>query len=242
MVDKFSPVPLYTQVEQYLQDFIEQNDLLPGDLVPSENEISSTLSVSRMTIRQAVNNLVLKGVLFRQRGKGTFVNDRNPDRIEIPLDQLRGISQRLSNVKGKPCNTIIRFETCQADAEIAKLLRVKEEDELYYMERLRCIDNDPVVFELSYMPCDLIPDIDETILLESKYQHLISLGLTPYAADREYLAEIPSEYIASLLKLQRNEPVLKAKSVAYLKNRQPFEYSEISYNQKRYRFTVTAEY
>jgi len=92
------------------------------------------------------------------------------------------------------------------------------------------------------MPCSLLPEIDESILQDSKYQYLISLGLTPFAADREYLAEIPSEYVASLLKLQRNEPVLKAKSVAYLESQQPFEYSEISYNQKRYRFTVTAEY
>lgn len=242
MVDKFSTLPLYTQVERYLLDYIEQNNLQPGDLVPSENEISAELSISRMTIRQAVNNLVLKGILTRQRGKGTFVNDRNPVRIEIPLDQLRGISQRLSSVKGTPCNKIVRFETCKANSEIAGLLKLSEDDDLYYMERLRCIDDDPVVFEATYMPCSLLPEIDESILQDSKYQYLISLGLTPFAADREYLAEIPSEYVASLLKLQRNEPVLKAKSVAYLESHQPFEYSEISYNQKRYRFTVTAEY
>ena len=242
MVDKFSPLPLYSQVERYLLDCIEQNNLHPGDIVPSENEISAELSISRMTIRQAVNNLVLKGILTRQRGKGTFVNDRNPVRIEIPLDQLRGISQRLSSVKGTPCNKIVRFETCKADSEIARLLKLSEDDDLYYMERLRCIDDDPVVFEATYMPCSLLPEIDESILQDSKYQCLISLGLTPFAADREYLAEIPSEYVASLLKLQRNEPVLKAKSVAYLESHQPFEYSEISYNQKRYRFTVTAEY
>lgn len=242
MVDKFSPLPLYSQVERYLLDYVEQNNLQPGDLVPSENEISAELSISRMTIRQAVNNLVLKGILTRQRGKGTFVNDRNPVRIEIPLDQLRGISQRLSSVKGTPCNKIVRFETCKANSEIAGLLKLSEDDDLYYMERLRCIDDDPVVFEATYMPCSLLPEIDELILQDSKYQYLISLGLTPFAADREYLAEIPSEYVASLLKLQRNEPVLKAKSVAYLESHQPFEYSEISYNQKRYRFTVTAEY
>ena len=80
MVDKFSTLPLYTQVERYLLDYIEQNNLQPGDLVPSENEISAELSISRMTIRQAVNNLVLKGILTRQRGKGTFVNDRNPEK------------------------------------------------------------------------------------------------------------------------------------------------------------------
>ena len=110
------------------------------------------------------------------------------------------------------------------------------------MERLRCLDNDPVVLEQSYIVFSLVPEINIDVLETSKYQYLKSNGITPDYAGREYLAEIPSEHIAGLLKLQRNEPVLKAKSLVFLKDQSILEYSEISYNQKRYKFTLASKY
>ena len=58
MVDKYSPLPLYVQVDNFLLDIIKQDNLTPGDPVPSENQISHELYVSRMAARQAINNLV----------------------------------------------------------------------------------------------------------------------------------------------------------------------------------------
>ena len=242
MVDKFSPLPLYIQVENYLQNQIEKDGLKPGDPVPSENQLATLLNISRMTARQAINNLVLKGVLARKRGLGTFVNDPDPERIEMPLDKLRGFSQRSHQTGKQPVNRVLRFETLPASCEIAGLLQIAEGDKVYYMERLRCLDNDPVVLEQSYMVCALVPEMSRDILKASKYQYLISTDLKPAHADREYLAEIPSEYVAGLLKLQRNEPVLKARSLVFLEEQTPLEYSEVSYNQKRYKFTLLSDY
>lgn len=242
MVDKYSPLPLYIQVENYLLNQIERDGLEPGDPVPSENQLTKELDISRMTARQAINNLVLKGILVRKRGLGTFVNDPNPERIEMPLNKLRGFSQRSHQTGKQPVNKVLRFETTSASSEIAGLLQIDEGDDVYYMERLRCLDDDPVVLEQSYMVCALVPAVTKDVLEASKYQYLIANDIKPDNADREYLAEIPGEYVASLLKLQRNEPVLKAKSLVFLKGQKAFEYSEISYNQKRYKFTLSSEY
>ena len=76
-----------------------------------------------MTARQAINNLVLKGQLVRRRGLGTFINDPNVERIEMPLNKLRGFSQRSHGTGKQPVNKVLRFDISPAPADIAKLLQ-----------------------------------------------------------------------------------------------------------------------
>lgn len=74
-LDRSSPVPLYHQIEHALLDLIRHRGLARGDLFPSEHELVAVFSVSRLTVRNAVDRLVERGVLTRQRGRGTFVAD-----------------------------------------------------------------------------------------------------------------------------------------------------------------------
>lgn len=73
MIDKQSPIPIYYQLEQYMKEKIEKGEWQPGEMIPSERELAEMYDISRMTVRQAVNNLVNDGYLIRRRGKGTFV-------------------------------------------------------------------------------------------------------------------------------------------------------------------------
>lgn len=76
-LDRSSPIPLYHQIEHALLDLIRQRRLGRGDLFPSEHELVGVFGVSRLTVRNAVDRLVERGVLTRQRGRGTFVADPN---------------------------------------------------------------------------------------------------------------------------------------------------------------------
>ncbi|MCA9906887.1 MAG: GntR family transcriptional regulator, partial [Anaerolineae bacterium] len=75
-VDKSSPVPLYYQLQQGIIRLIEADTLKPGDLLPSENELARRYSISPMTVRQAMAELVNAGYVRRERGRGTFVAKR----------------------------------------------------------------------------------------------------------------------------------------------------------------------
>ncbi len=66
----------YELVKSYLRKFILDNQIARGDKIPSENELAILFNVSRLTARQAITELVHEGVLYRQRGSGTFVNGR----------------------------------------------------------------------------------------------------------------------------------------------------------------------
>jgi len=79
---KESPVPLYRQLKEILKEAIRRGEFRPGDRLPTEMELCETFGVSRITVRQALNELTSEGFLYRQQGSGTFVNDRIPSKIE----------------------------------------------------------------------------------------------------------------------------------------------------------------
>jgi len=72
-IDKTSPVPYYYQLEQLLRERIENGRLKPGDILPSETELCSTFRVSRTVVRQALNKLCQDGIVYKEKGRGTFV-------------------------------------------------------------------------------------------------------------------------------------------------------------------------
>jgi len=75
-------IPLYTQIRQYILDQIEQKIWLPGDKIPSENELAERFNVSRITVKNALSKLNEDGLIFRVQGKGSFIS---PDPLGEPL-------------------------------------------------------------------------------------------------------------------------------------------------------------
>ena len=72
-IDRTSPTPFYAQLKQILLEAIEANDLVVGEVIPTEMELMKRYGISRATVRQAVLELVNEGYLRREKGKGTFV-------------------------------------------------------------------------------------------------------------------------------------------------------------------------
>lgn len=240
MIDKNSHTPIYVQLESILLEMIENGDLKPGDMIPSENELSKKYSISRMTAKKAIDSLTIKGLVERSQGKGTYVSSVEK-KIELPINRLRGFTQKVCEMGLTPENRVLAFEKISCPKNICKILGVEEGANVWRMERVRQIDEVPAVFEESYMSVKLLPDLKEENLLKSKFDYIKNLGLEIGNSEREISAEIPSDYVASTLKLKRNEPILLAENITYLKKGEVLEYSKIYYNQKRYRFKFIAE-
>ena len=75
-INRDVPIPYYYQLEGLLRDQVRRGCWQPGERVPSEKELCDIYAVSRTTVRQAVGNLVQEGLLYHQKGKGTFVRRR----------------------------------------------------------------------------------------------------------------------------------------------------------------------
>lgn len=114
-INKHSPVPIYHQIEEQLKAMIDKGELQPDMLLPSEREYSETFGISRMTVRQALSNLVSQGYLYRQKGKGTFVSKQ---KIKQPLQGLTSFSEDMKSRGRKPSSKLLRFEIIKADEHI----------------------------------------------------------------------------------------------------------------------------
>lgn len=237
MLDKNSLIPLYIQLENILFNKIESEKIKIGDLIPSENELSKEYSISRMTAKKAIDLLAVKGLVERVKGKGTYVIG-SEKKIELPLNRLRGFTQRVKEMGLEPQNIVPILEIRKADKKIAEFLEIAEGEEVWYMERVRQIDKTPAVFEQSYISVKLLPNLTKAELLNSKFEYVKNQGFEIGDSEREIVAEIPDDYVASNLQLKRNEPILLAKCITYLKDKRVLEYSKIFYNQKKYKFKL----
>ena len=78
-------IPKYITIKNTLIDKIENGSYLPGDAIPSDNELMRTLGVSKSTITQALKNLEAEGYIIRRQGKGSFVIDRSKSQPVLSL-------------------------------------------------------------------------------------------------------------------------------------------------------------
>jgi GntR family transcriptional regulator len=72
-INRDSRLPLYTQLYEILRARITSGEWTPGEMIPPEHELMDSHQISRTTVRQTLDMLVNEGLIYRQRGRGTFV-------------------------------------------------------------------------------------------------------------------------------------------------------------------------
>jgi GntR family transcriptional regulator len=236
MIDKQSPIPIYHQIEETIKALIDNGELKPGDALPSENEYTNIFQVSRMTVRQAINNLVSLGYLYRQKGKGTFVAER---KIEQTLKGLTSFTEDMKSRGMEPGSKLLKLELIPAPPSIARLLNLKEHDPIYEIKRIRLANQIPMAFETSYMPANLVKALTDEIVNHSLYNYIEDqLGLKIYHATQIIESSIVKKEEQDYLQLPKGAPVLVMERHSFLKNEQPLELVKSVYRADRYKFVI----
>lgn len=142
-------VPLYYQVMRSLREIVTSSDTAPGDRLPTEAGLMDRYGVSRVVVRQALGILEDEGLIFRVRGKGTFVSDEG-GREAAP--SLSGYLEDLIR-QGLPVAVdVLDFGLRPATAEVAEALRVSEGARVLFIKRLRTVDGEPFAVVDAYVP------------------------------------------------------------------------------------------
>ncbi len=237
MINKNSPIPIYHQLEKYLKQQIENGVLMEEEAIPSEREYAETFQISRMTVRQAINNLVLEGYLKRQKGRGTFVNKR---KIEQELRGMTSFTEEMIARGMQPTSKLISFQIQPADTKTAQELQMTPNDLVYIIKRIRLADGAPMALETAYIPVNLVPGLTAENSNQSLYQYIENdLSLSISEASQEIEASIASSKEAESLSIKSGEPILLIVRISYLANGTPFELVKSSFRADRYRFTHT---
>lgn len=237
MINKNSPVPIYHQLEEYIKLQIENGLLKEEELIPSEREFAERFQISRMTVRQALNNLVVDGYLHRKKGRGTFVSKK---KVEQELQGMTSFTEDMLSRGMKPSSKLLSFKIIGADKKTALDLKIAENDPIYKIKRIRLADGAPMALETAYIPVNLVPGLSEENSNLSLYQYIEEhLSLTISEATQEIEAAIADTKIAEPLGIDEGEPILFIVRIAYLQDGTPFELVKSSFRGDRYRFIAT---
>lgn len=234
MLDKQSSTPMYAQIEEYLKCRILQGEFAIGMAIPSERELTDMLGVSRMTVRQSITNLVNEGLLFRERGRGTYVSS---PKVEQALSGLTSFTEDMIARGMAPSNKLISFERVLPTVDIAQGLQLNEGDEVFAVKRIRYADDKPMAIERTYIPVKLVPELDRNALsgsfyvfIEKNSEHKIS------HATQHMEAVLVKKEDAELLQITMPAPILIIERKSYLTNDLPFEIVRSTYRADRYKF------
>ncbi|MEJ5247330.1 MAG: GntR family transcriptional regulator [Caldilinea sp.] len=224
-IDHNSFVPYYAQIAQYLREQIKIGNLPPGSLLPSETELCNAFKVSRIVARQALQELEYEGLIYRQRGKGTFVAE--PKVHEQLVQRLTGFHQDMVDQGHRVSNKVLRQEIISADGEIGRRLRLSPNDEVIAIERLRLVDEKAINLSVSYVPYHLCPDLLGSDLTKSSLYAFLEtcVGRRIARGQRTIEAILPSSSIAQLLEIDTKLPVFRITNICYLDDGTPIEYS-----------------
>src|SRR5215469_11773924 len=156
MLDRRSVVPLYYQIQQFLLEQIHSGVFKPGEAISSEQEISVQMGVSRMTVRQALKSLCSEGVLYSQRGKGTFVS---ANKLEKNFRIVLSFTEEMRNGGSRPSSKLLSFDVARTDIKTAEALGIKTDENVIRLRRLRLANGIPMAIEWSHLPVDVCPDL-----------------------------------------------------------------------------------
>lgn len=171
------PALKYMRVRDYLRSLVT-HELEVGDVIPSERLLCERFGVSRMTVRQAVDALVVEGLLEREQGRGTFVA---PSKVDLEV-RLVSYGEEMRRRGMEPSSLILAAEEVAAAPDVADALDLAPGEQVFYLHRVRLADGEPMAIEQSWVPLHLVPGLFDGDVPDSIYGELRSRGLAPSGA------------------------------------------------------------
>jgi GntR family transcriptional regulator len=230
-----SGTPLYLQVKVILLEKIENGEWKPGTMIPTEMELMRTYSVSRTTVRQAIQDLVVSGKLTRHAGRGTFV--ARQERI-LSSSQLYGFVEDLER-DGVNVNLTHTITTENLSTHAATQLELPVASEAVKIARIAYINDEPIFCDESFLPKNF-----ESYFLEYAinppyiYSLLEAKGVIIASGSQNIYAMIADEIKAAKLACSVGDPLLVIERTTRDIAGKPVEFSTVHYRADRYQYKI----
>jgi GntR family transcriptional regulator len=223
----------YQTIKDAIKKQIERGELREGDRLPSEAQFCQTYQVSRITVTRAIHDLVAEGLLYRIRGKGTFVKG---EVITEGVLKLSGFAERMRRQNLDLQTQLIKRDWVVIPKKMAVYFGLNPELMVIRLKRMRIVNQKPFCLSVSYLMPDvfywvLVEDMEVESLydcLENKYA--LKLGEGEQRIQVDYLTEQDAELFA----MEREEPFLKFSLYCFLTDGRPAQFEETYYLGSRY--------
>lgn len=235
-LNKHSFTPLYHQIEQTLRQSIENGELKPGHSL-SERELSERFGVSRMTARHSLRALREEGLLYSERGRGTFVAEQ---KLNVHTRQLLGFTEDMRRRGLKAGSQVITFRRFLPNQELAAQLRLEAKAEVFEISRLRLADDVPMAYETGFVPVQLCPHLKRADVERGSLYQLLEQkhNVRIHQADEVLMAACATREEAALLSIRPRAPVLVVERTVYATDHTPIEVVRSIYRGDRYQAVI----
>ena len=206
-----------------------------GVIIPSESELQKTYSVSRITVRNAIEGLVFEDLLIRKQGVGTIVA---PRRVVEDFSSLKSFTEKMSSQGVSFHTKVIAVRWIGAPERIAQHLKIEPEERILNVTRLRYVDEKPIALFSSFLPAGLgvreDEDFSKSMYWLLEHEHGCSIA----GGEKIIEAATAQEYEAELLEIRPGDCVLFIRNTTLDQGGVPLEYAEGIYRSDRYKYVV----
>jgi len=233
-------VPLYTQIREALRNQILDGTYTSHERMPSEHELVASFGVSRVTVRQALNDLKSEGLIFKIHGKGTFV--AKPKAVQN-LMRLEGFGEAMSRRGHETFSRVLGHRIVRAGKTIGPRLALRDRDEVMEIRRVRYLDREPISLDVTYVSASLgerlvhedLPRRDIFVIMENDYG--IALG----NADLQIESMVADTELAPLLHVSPGTPILKIERLTYTVDGHPLDFEYLHYRGDAFQYRMQLE-
>lgn len=207
-----------------------------GDAIPSERQLGLDLSVSRLTVRAALDELVREGYLVRRRGAGTFVAE---PKVAKGID-ITSFSDDMRARGLTPASRTIDLRTIPAGARLGRILHVSPSEPVVAVKRLRLADGDPMAIELLHVRSSLVPGLTASDLEENSFYDLLASRWEVAIIGGTQTVEptVTNDEESEVLGVPLHSPALLFERVTRAASGDVVEYTSSTYRGDRYRLVT----
>jgi GntR family transcriptional regulator len=223
-LDRNRALPLYYQVSDFIEELVRKGDITPGERMLPEEVLARRFGVSRPTINKAIAILLRKSVLSRERGKGTFVHSGE---VRLTLMQELASLHEALNETNTPFRTeVLQLEIQKADKYVAGWLALRSGTPVYYLKRLRYVEEEPFLISESYLPCSMFRLFEEQDFAEHSLYAVLEreYGIPVIKTERFARAVKALDREAHLFRIALGEPLIQLEGVAFSRRDLKVEY------------------
>lgn len=235
-----SMLPKYYLLKEEIIKKIEDEEFIAEEMIPSERDLMDSYNFSRTTVRKAIDVLVNEGYLYKVQGKGTFVKGK---KFTQGLINLTSCTEEIKSHGFVPSIKLINQKIIKANKQIQNYLKLQENEEVFFLERVFSGDGYPVNTTKSYIPYKYVKGIEKhDFSSESLYKILSEeYGITILGADRTVEAVLAYDEVAELLDIEEGKPILLFRGwVSAIVNGEElvFEFFKSRYRSDRSKFFI----
>jgi GntR family transcriptional regulator len=242
-INRDSPLPVYFQIALDIRARLAAREWTTGQRIAPELALAREYDVSRVTIRQALAELVKDDLLERQRGSGTYVREQQRPLVYDLNFTVGAVAARLRESGFENRAEVMEVGIIKKPpTELRHRLAIRDDGALVFMVRRVIINDEPAAIYRSWFAASLVPGLEQSARLDESLSVVLAedYGVAPVRSENELEVVRSTREEAALLGTSGDVPLLVVTATTFLQDGRPLEYSQIVWLGDRVRFHVTA--